>query len=60
MPRTTPAIAAMLTAGKDARRMYDDLVVTDEMNRCLGIVHVSDLIRKVASIRNCGRKEACA
>jgi hypothetical protein len=28
--------------------IYDDLVVTDELNRCLGIVRVSDLIRHVA------------
>ncbi|MFC5835004.1 EAL domain-containing protein [Nonomuraea insulae] len=51
VPRTTPAIAAMQAAGRDATRVYDDLVVTDELNRCLGIVRVSDLIRQVAAIR---------
>ncbi|PZG21870.1 EAL domain-containing protein [Nonomuraea aridisoli] len=52
VPRTTPAIAAMQAAGRDAARVYDDLVVTDELNRCLGIVRVSDLIRQVTSLRN--------
>jgi EAL domain-containing protein (putative c-di-GMP-specific phosphodiesterase class I) len=52
VPRTTPAIAAMQAAGKDAGRVYDDLVVTDEMNRCLGIVRVSDLIRQLSSVRS--------
>ncbi|TMR31811.1 EAL domain-containing protein [Nonomuraea zeae] len=52
VPRTTPAIAAMQAAGRDAARVYDDLVVTDELNRCLGIVRVSDLIRQVTSIRS--------
>ncbi|WP_127934315.1 EAL domain-containing protein [Nonomuraea polychroma] len=52
VPRTTPAIAAMQAAGRDTGRVYDDLVVTDEMNRCLGIVRVSDLIRQVASVRS--------
>lgn len=51
VPRTTPAIAAMQAAGRDATRVYDDLVVTDELNRCLGIVRVSDLIRQVAAMR---------
>ncbi len=51
VPRTTPAIAAMQAAGRDAARVYDDLVVTDELNRCLGIVRVSDLIRQVSAIR---------
>ncbi|MEV0386154.1 EAL domain-containing protein [Nonomuraea sp. NPDC050643] len=52
VPRTTPAIAAMQAAGRDAARVYDDLVVTDEMNRCLGIVRVSDLIRQVTALRS--------
>ncbi|GAA2207933.1 hypothetical protein GCM10009850_033910 [Nonomuraea monospora] len=52
VPRTTPAIAAMQAAGRDATRVYDDLVVTDELNRCLGIVRVSDLIRQIAAIRS--------
>ncbi|MER6579493.1 EAL domain-containing protein [Nonomuraea sp. NPDC001023] len=51
VPRTTPAIAAMQAAGRDAARIYDDLVVTDELNRCLGIVRVSDLIRQIAAMR---------
>ncbi len=50
VPRTTPAIAAVQAASRDAGRVYDDLVVTDEMNRCLGIVRVSDLIREVTSM----------
>ncbi|WP_433518422.1 EAL domain-containing protein [Nonomuraea sp. CA-143628] len=48
VPKTTPAVAAMRAAGQDSGRVYDDLVVTDELNRCLGIVRVSDLIRHVA------------
>ncbi|WP_246267046.1 EAL domain-containing protein [Nonomuraea typhae] len=48
VPRTTPAVAAMQAAGRDSTRVYDDLVVTDELNRCLGIVRVSDLMRHVA------------
>jgi EAL domain-containing protein (putative c-di-GMP-specific phosphodiesterase class I) len=51
VPRTTPAIAAMQAAGRDAARVYDDLVVTDELNRCLGIVRVSDLIRQITALR---------
>ncbi|WP_327091844.1 EAL domain-containing protein [Nonomuraea sp. NBC_01738] len=47
VPRTTPAVAAMQAAGRDSLRVYDDLVVTDELNRCLGIVRVSDLIRHI-------------
>lgn len=50
VPKTTPAIAAMQVAGRDTDRVYDDLVVTDELNRCLGIVRVSDLIRQVADM----------
>lgn len=48
VPKSTPAVAAMQAAGRDSGRVYDDLVVTDELNRCLGIVRVSDLIRQVA------------
>ncbi|GIH94724.1 hypothetical protein Psi01_53540 [Planobispora siamensis] len=51
VPRTTPAIAAMQVAGRDDERVYDDLVVTDEVGRCMGIVRVSDLIRQVAGMR---------
>lgn len=51
VPRTTPAIAAMQLAGKDASRVYDDLVVVDEVGRCMGIVHVGDLIRHVADLQ---------
>ncbi|WP_459804665.1 EAL domain-containing protein [Herbidospora sp. RD11066] len=51
VPKTTPAIAAMSVAGQDAKRVYDDLVVVDEVGRCLGTVHVSDLIRHVAASR---------
>ncbi|GIH24710.1 hypothetical protein Aph01nite_30200 [Acrocarpospora phusangensis] len=49
VPKTTPAIAAMQLAGRETERVYDDLVVVDEVGRCLGIVHVSDLIRHVAN-----------
>ncbi|MBB5963397.1 EAL domain-containing protein [Planomonospora venezuelensis] len=51
VPKTTPAIAAMQVAGRDAERVYDDLVVTDEVGRCMGIVRVSDLIRQVAGMQ---------
>ncbi|GLZ13849.1 hypothetical protein Acsp04_40840 [Actinomadura sp. NBRC 104425] len=45
VPRTVPAIAALRAAGHEDERVYDDLVVTDEVGRCLGIVRVADLIR---------------
>lgn len=48
VPRTVPAVAALRAAGQDAERVYDDLVVTDEVGRCLGIVRVADLIRGMA------------
>ncbi|MEU0572603.1 CBS domain-containing protein, partial [Nonomuraea sp. NPDC005983] len=51
VPRTTPAIAAMQAAGRDSGRVYDDLVVVDELNRCLGIVRVSDLIRQMTAVK---------
>ncbi|WP_308442324.1 EAL domain-containing protein, partial [Planotetraspora thailandica] len=51
VPKTTPAIAAMQVAGRDNERVYDDLVVVDEVGRCLGVVRVSDLIRHVAQIQ---------
>lgn len=51
VPKTTPAIAAMQVAGREAERVYDDLVVTDEVGRCLGIVRVGDLIRHVANLQ---------
>jgi EAL domain-containing protein (putative c-di-GMP-specific phosphodiesterase class I) len=49
--KTTPAIAAMQVAGRDNARVYDDLVVVDEVGRCMGVVRVSDLIRHVANIQ---------
>jgi EAL domain-containing protein (putative c-di-GMP-specific phosphodiesterase class I) len=52
--KTTPAIAAMQVAGYDNARVYDDLVVVDEVGRCMGIVRVGDLIRHVAGIRPAG------
>ncbi|MFB9719985.1 EAL domain-containing protein [Planobispora longispora] len=52
VPKTTPAIAAMQVAGRDTERVYDDLVVTDEVGRCMGIVRVSDLIRQVAAMQH--------
>jgi hypothetical protein len=48
VPKTVPAIAALRAAGKESERVYDDLVVIDEIGRCLGIVRVSDLIRSLA------------
>ncbi|WP_344970136.1 EAL domain-containing protein [Streptosporangium fragile] len=51
VPKTTPAIAAMQVAGRDGERIYDDLVVTDEVGRCMGIVRVADLIRQVAAMQ---------
>jgi EAL domain-containing protein (putative c-di-GMP-specific phosphodiesterase class I) len=48
VPHTVPAIAALRAAGKDEERVYDDLVVTDEVGRCLGIVRVGDLIRSLS------------
>ncbi|MFC4062055.1 EAL domain-containing protein [Planomonospora corallina] len=51
VPRTTPAIAAMQVAGRDTERVYDDMVVIDEVGRCMGIVRVADLIRQVAGVR---------
>jgi EAL domain-containing protein (putative c-di-GMP-specific phosphodiesterase class I) len=45
VPRTVPATAALRAAGREDERVYDDLVVTDEVGRCLGIVRVADLIR---------------
>jgi EAL domain-containing protein (putative c-di-GMP-specific phosphodiesterase class I) len=50
VPKTTPAIAAIQVAGKDPARVYDDLVVTDEVGRCMGILRVSDLMRHVAEL----------
>jgi EAL domain-containing protein (putative c-di-GMP-specific phosphodiesterase class I) len=49
VPKTTPAITAMQFAGRDSARVYDDLVITDEVGRCMGIVRVADLIRQVAA-----------
>ncbi|MBO2449978.1 EAL domain-containing protein [Actinomadura barringtoniae] len=48
VPRTVPAIAALRAAGQEDERVYDDLVVTDEVGRCLGIVRVGDLIRSLS------------
>jgi Mg2+/Co2+ transporter CorB len=48
VPKTVPAIAALRAAGKESERVYDDLVVIDEIGRCLGIVRVGDLIRSLS------------
>ncbi|WP_119730678.1 MULTISPECIES: EAL domain-containing protein [Thermomonospora] len=48
VPKTVPAIAALRAAGRDDDRVYDDLVVTDEVGRTLGIVRVGDLIRSLS------------
>ena len=58
VPKTTPAIAAMQVAGRDDGRVYDDLVVVDEVGRCMGVVRVSDLIRHVADARAETRRTA--
>ena len=48
VPKTVPAIAALRAAGQENERVYDDLVVVDEVGRCLGIVRVGDLIRSLS------------
>ncbi|WP_246342693.1 EAL domain-containing protein [Actinomadura verrucosospora] len=48
VPRTVPAVAALRAAGQEEDRVYDDLVVVDELGRYLGIVRVADLIRGLA------------
>ncbi|RAY14163.1 diguanylate phosphodiesterase [Actinomadura craniellae] len=48
VPKTVPAIAALRAAGREHERVYDDLVVTDEIGRCIGVVRVGDLIRSLA------------
>jgi Mg/Co/Ni transporter MgtE len=40
-------IAALRAAGDSKERVYDDLVVIDEVGRCLGVVRVADLIRSL-------------
>ncbi|GAA4601493.1 hypothetical protein GCM10023195_03890 [Actinoallomurus liliacearum] len=50
VPRTVPAIAALRAAGDDAERVYDDLVVIDEIGRCLGVARVGDLIRSLSAL----------
>jgi EAL domain-containing protein (putative c-di-GMP-specific phosphodiesterase class I) len=50
VPRTVPAIAALRAAGDDADRVYDDLVVVDEVGRCLGVARVGDLIRSLSAL----------
>jgi EAL domain-containing protein (putative c-di-GMP-specific phosphodiesterase class I) len=50
VPRTVPAIAALRAAGEDASRVYDDLVVIDEVGRCMGVARVGDLIRSLSEL----------
>lgn len=52
VPRTVPAIAALRAAGDDAERVYDDLVVVDEVGRCLGVARVGDLIRSLSALEH--------
>jgi EAL domain-containing protein (putative c-di-GMP-specific phosphodiesterase class I) len=52
VPRTVPAIAALRAAGDDAERVYDDLVVIDEVGRCLGVARVGDLIRSLSALEH--------
>ncbi|GAB3899109.1 hypothetical protein GCM10027612_58440 [Microbispora bryophytorum subsp. camponoti] len=49
--KTTPVIAAMQVAGQDNARVYDDLVVVDEVGRCMGVVRVGDLLRHAAALQ---------
>ncbi|GIH65555.1 EAL domain-containing protein [Microbispora siamensis] len=50
--KTTPVIAAMQVAGRDNARVYDDLVVVDEVGRCMGVVRVGDLLRHAADLQS--------
>ncbi|GAA3727475.1 EAL domain-containing protein [Salinactinospora qingdaonensis] len=45
--RQMPALAALRVAGVDQsrERIYDDLIAVNEFGQCIGVVHVSDLIR---------------
>jgi EAL domain-containing protein (putative c-di-GMP-specific phosphodiesterase class I) len=52
VPRTVPAIAALRAAGDDAERVYDDLVVIDEVGRCVGVARVGDLIRSLSALEH--------
>jgi EAL domain-containing protein (putative c-di-GMP-specific phosphodiesterase class I) len=54
VPRTVPAIAALRAAGDDSDRVYDDLVVIDEVGRCLGVARVGDLIRSLSALEHHG------
>ncbi|MGI5156790.1 EAL domain-containing protein [Microbispora sp. CA-102843] len=49
--KTTPVVAAMQVAGRDNARVYDDLVVVDEVGRCMGVVRVGDLLRHAADLQ---------
>ncbi|MEV1201830.1 EAL domain-containing protein [Microbispora rosea] len=50
--KTTLVIAAMQVAGRDNTRVYDDLVVVDEVGRCMGVVRVGDLLRHAADLQS--------
>ncbi|GGO23448.1 hypothetical protein GCM10010116_47240 [Microbispora rosea subsp. aerata] len=50
--KTTPVIAAIQVAGRDNARVYDDLVVVDEVGRCMGVVRVGDLLRHTAELQS--------
>lgn len=50
VPRTVPAIAALRAAGDDKERVYDDLVVVDEVGHCLGVARVGDLLRSLSAL----------
>jgi EAL domain-containing protein (putative c-di-GMP-specific phosphodiesterase class I) len=52
VPRTVPAISALQAAGDDAERVYDDLVVVDEVGRCVGVARVGDLIRSLSALKH--------
>ncbi|MEY9211075.1 EAL domain-containing protein [Thermobifida halotolerans] len=45
VPRTVPALTALRIAGVDRERVYDDLIAVNEFGQCMGVVHVSDIIR---------------
>ncbi|GLU49479.1 hypothetical protein Nans01_38300 [Nocardiopsis ansamitocini] len=46
--RTAPALAALRSAGTERERVYEDLIAVNEFGQCMGVVHVSDLIRSLS------------
>ncbi|WP_199740299.1 GGDEF domain-containing protein [Saccharopolyspora rhizosphaerae] len=48
---TTAIEALSMITGSDPYRMYDDAIVVDEADRCLGAVRAGDLIRGMAEMK---------